>query len=123
MGAFVISKRFNGEFKFVFTSRKGKVIFTSLGYEFKEHCERDIEIVRALTAESCFTKHKTAAGKFYFKLIIDSALMAVSRKYTTELRVAKGIREILLYSSRSETLDFSEDTFVFPDDEVNAATQ
>jgi hypothetical protein len=35
MGAFVISKRFNDEYKFVFTSGKGKVIFTSLSYELK----------------------------------------------------------------------------------------
>jgi len=35
MGAFVISKRFNDEYKFVFTSRRGKVIFTSKSYELR----------------------------------------------------------------------------------------
>jgi hypothetical protein len=118
MGAFVISKRFTGEYKFVYTSRKGKVIFTSRGYLAIGECEQDIEVVRAISTDSCFTRHKTAAGKYYFKLIINEKLLAVSRKYTTELRVAKGINEILMYSGKSETLDFSENTFVFPDDEV-----
>ena len=120
MGAFVISKRFNGQFKFVFTSRKGKVIFTSRGYDVKEECEQDINIVRNIISEKCFTKLKTAGSKYYFKIIIDDRLMAISRKYTTELRVVKGITEIISYAAKSETLDFSEDQFVFPDEESDA---
>jgi hypothetical protein len=42
-------------------------------------------------------------------------LFAVSRKYTTELRLQKGIKEIVQYASKSEILDFSEGDFVFPD--------
>ena len=53
MGAFVISKRYNDEYKFVFTSKKGKVVFTSLSYELKFECEEDIEKFKAVieTAE------------------------------------------------------------------------
>ncbi len=47
MGAFVISKRFNDEYKFVFASRKGKTVFTSLSYELKFECEESIEKLKA----------------------------------------------------------------------------
>ena len=42
MSAFVISKRFNDEYKFEFTSRKGKTIFTSNSFELKFECENAI---------------------------------------------------------------------------------
>jgi hypothetical protein len=45
-------------------------------------------------------------------------VLATSRKYTTELRVKKGIDEIIQYAPTSEILDFSENDFVFPEDEI-----
>jgi hypothetical protein len=40
---------------------------------------------------------------------------ATSRKYTTSLRLQKGIDEIVRYGSVSEILDFSANDFVFID--------
>ena len=116
MGAFVISKRFNDEYKFVFTSRKGKVIFTSLSYELKFECEEDIEKFKANVDSARFLKFKGSGGKYFFKLMLGEIHFATSRKYTTELLLQKGIKEIVTYSSKSEILDFSSNESIFEDD-------
>jgi uncharacterized protein YegP (UPF0339 family) len=115
MGAFVISKRFNGDFKFVFTSRKGKTIFTSLGYDSKLLCESMIDLVKANLESSTYVKFRASNGKYFFRLVVEEQVLATSRKYTTELRLQKGIDEIVLYAAKAETLDFSENDFVFAD--------
>ena len=115
MGAFVISKRFNDTYKFVFTSRKGKVIFTSQSYELKFEGEEDIVLIQRSIEVLVFIKLKSAAGKYYFRLLLGERHLVTSRKYTTELRLLKGIEEIKKYAAVSEILDFSENTFVFPD--------
>lgn len=115
MGAFVISKRYNEEYKFVFTSRKGKIIFTSLSYELKFECEEDIEKFKQDIGSADFLKFKSSSGKYFFKLMLGGNHFATSRKYTTSLRLQKGIDEIIRYGSMSETLDFSENDFVFSD--------
>ena len=43
---------------------------------------------------------------------------ATIRKYTTELLLQKGIKEIVTYASRSEILDFSSNESIFEDEEV-----
>jgi uncharacterized protein len=118
MGAFVISRRFNDEYKFVFTSRKGKVIFTSLSYELKFECEEDIEKFKLNVDQARFLKFKGSGGKYFFKLMLGEVHFATSRKYTTELLLQKGIKEIVTYSSRSEILDFSSNESIFEDEEV-----
>ncbi len=115
MGMFVISKRFNGEYKFVFTSRKGKTIFTSISCKQKSDCELMIAGIRDNINLFTFTKNATASGKYFFRLSKGGLVLATSRKYSTELMLKKGINEILLYVSRAELLDFSDDAFVFPD--------
>ncbi|MFH7000297.1 DUF1508 domain-containing protein [Flavobacterium sp. FlaQc-57] len=118
MGAFVISKRFNDEYKFVFTSRKGKVIFTSLSYELKFEGEEDIERFKANIDQARFLKFKGSGGKYFFKLMLGEVHFATSRKYTTELLLQKGIKEIVTYGSRSEILDFSSSESIFEDELV-----
>jgi len=118
MGAFVISKRFNGEFKFVFASRKGKVIFTSISCASKVLCEKIIEEVKGNILGFGFTKVKASGGKYAFRLTKEGLVLANSRKYTTELRLQKGIDEIVKYASVAEILDFSENDFAFPDADV-----
>ncbi|OXB06089.1 DUF1508 domain-containing protein [Flavobacterium pectinovorum] len=118
MGAFVISRRFNDEYKFVFTSRKGKVIFTSLSYELKFECEEDIEKFKLNVDQARFLKFKGSGGKYFFKLMLGEVHFATSRKYTTELLLQKGIKEIVTYSSKSEILDFSSNESIFEDEEV-----
>ena len=115
MGTFVISKRFSGEYKFEFTSRKGKTIFTSNSYELRFECENEIEHLKASLANSTFMKFKTSSGKYFFKLIVDEKELAVSRKYSTLLMLEKGIAEIHKYAIKSETLDFSSNDFIFPE--------
>ncbi|OXA79639.1 hypothetical protein SAMN05444397_10479 [Flavobacterium aquidurense] len=118
MGAFVISRRFNDEYKFVFTSRKGKVIFTSLSYELKFECEEDIEKFKVNIDQAKFLKFKGSGGKYFFKLMLGELHFATSRKYTTELLLQKGIKEIVNYASKSEILDFSSNDLIFEDEEV-----
>jgi len=114
MGMFVISKRYNGEYKFVFTSRKGKTIFTSISCKQKSDCEMMINAIRENIALFAFTKNGTISRKFFFRLSKGGLVLATSRKYSTELSLKKGIDEILKYVDRAETLDFSEGEMVFP---------
>ena len=117
MGTFVISKRFNDEYKFEFTSRKGKTIFTSNSFELKFECEEELELLK-ISIEACvFLRVKTSKGKYFFRLILNERLVAISRKYATELMLQKGINEIVQYASKTEVLDFSSDELVFFENE------
>ena len=115
MGAFVISKRFNDEYKFVFTSRRGKEIFTSTSYELRFECEAAIERFKAEVDNGVYVRQRFSDGKYYFKLMLDGEFFARSRKYSTELRLQKGIDEIKRDVLRSEILDFSTNDFMFPE--------
>ncbi len=115
MGMFVISKRNNGDYKFVFTSRKGKTIFTSISCKQKSDCEEIIAAIRENISQFTFRKNGTPSGKYFFRLSKDGLVLAISRKYSTELRLQKGIDEIIKYVIAAEILDFSENEFVFPD--------
>ena len=70
MGAFVISKKHNDEYKFVYTSRKGKIVFTSKSYELKMYCEEDIELIKANAQKAQCLKFKASNGTFFYKLMI-----------------------------------------------------
>ena len=115
MGMFVISKRYNGEYKFVFTSRKGKTIFTSISCKQKSGCELMIGGIRSNIELFAFTRNSTGSGKYFFRLSKGGLVLATSRKYSTELMLKKGIAEVIKYVPTGETLDFSENDFVFPD--------
>ena len=115
MGSFVISKRFSGDYKFEYTSRKGKTIFTSNTYELRMDCEADAELLLSLFDQCVFVKFKTSKGKFFFRVVANNVVMAVSRKYSTELMAQKGIDEIVKYGSRAEILDFAASEVVFDD--------
>jgi len=117
MGTFVISKRFNGDFKFIFASRRGKTIFTSIGCKHKTDSELMIQAIKENLDQFAFTKIRNAGGKYMFRLSKDGLVLANSRKYSTELRLQKGIDEITKYVPTAEILDFSENDFVFPEGE------
>ena len=114
MGTFVITKRQNGYYKYEFTSRKGKTIFVSNDFELRFECEDDIEVLRKAIDDVFFMKFKSKNGKFFFKIILKEKEIAVSRKYTTQLLLQKGIDEIVRTISKSEVLDFSVQDFAFP---------
>lgn len=113
MGTFVISKRLSDEYKFEFVSRKGKPIFTSVNYELRFECEEAIESFKSAIETYAFLRFKTAKGKCFFKLIKSDQVFAVSRKYSTELMMQKGIDEIVKYASQAEILDFSSGDSIF----------
>lgn len=117
MGTFVISKRFNGDFKFIFASRRGKTIFTSIGCKHKTDSELMIQAIKENLDQFAFTKIRNAGGKYMFRLSKDGLVLANSRKYSTELRLQKGIDEITKYVPTAEILDFSENDFIFPEAE------
>jgi uncharacterized protein YegP (UPF0339 family) len=107
MGAFVISKKHNDTYKFVYTSRKGKIVFSSKEYELKMYCEEDIELIKKNAIRAQCLKFKASNGTFFYRLMIDDKEYAKSRKFTTEIRLEKGIAEVALYVSKAEILDFS----------------
>ncbi len=115
MGTFVISKRLNDFYKFEFVSRKGKTIFTSNDYELRFECEDAIETFRISVDSYHFLRFKTAKGKCFFKLMDEEKVFAISRKYSTELMMQKGIEEIIKYGAKSEILDFSSGDSIFSD--------
>lgn len=119
MSTFVISKRYNGDYKFVFASRKGKTIFTSITCKQKTDCERMISAIKENMELFAFTKVKKASNKFFFRLSKDGLVLANSRKFSTELMLQKGIDEIINYAHKAEILDFSENDFAFSEDSAD----
>ena len=115
MAIFVISKKNNGDFKFVFTSRKGKIIFTSSSYLSEDACESVIEQMKSFLPEMVFVTDKASGNKYLFKILKKEKQLAISRKYTTLLLLQKGIDEIKSGITSSMTLNFSKDSFVFSD--------
>ena len=59
-------------------------------------------------------RFRSSSGKFFFRLVLDDREIAVSRKYTTQLLLQKGIDEIIRSIAKSEVLDFSVQDFAFP---------
>lgn len=118
MGAFVISKRLNGEYKFIFATRRGKTIFTSIGCKNKSDCEKMIAAIQENIEQFTLTRSKSGAGKFFFRLAKDGLVLATSRKFSTEFMFQKGIANLREHIPNSEILDFSENDFVFPDAET-----
>jgi uncharacterized protein len=115
MGTFVISKRFDDRYKFVFTSRKGKTIFTSHSMELKMECEDSIEEIKANIEKYTYVKSRAANGKYFFKMMLEETVIATSRKYTTPLLLQTGIDEIIRTAVKSDVLDFTMNEFVFPE--------
>lgn len=113
MGLFVISKRFDDCYKFVFTSRKGKTIFTSPSFELKMECEEKIDFIKANIDKINYLKAKSSNGKFYFKMMFEDELIATSRKFSTILLLEKSIIEIIQATQKSEILDFTTNELVF----------
>ena len=117
MSTFVITKRFNDEYKFEYTSRKGKTIFVSNSYELKFECENQINFIKNNLEKTIFLKSKSSSGKFFFRLLIEDKQLAISRKYATHLMLEKGINDFIKYAAKSEVIDFSNNDFIF--DEIN----
>lgn len=117
MGAFVISKRLNKDYKFTFNSRKGKIIFTSIGCKKKSDCELIISTIQEDLDSFTFRRKRNASGKHFFRLSRGGFVLANSRKYSTELMLQKGIDMFLRYLPAAEILDFSEDEAIFPEEE------
>lgn len=111
MGTFAISKKENGLLKFEFNSRKGKTLLTSQSYKTKEECEKDILFLKERIENVSFLKFKTPGGKFFFKLIFDGHIHGISRKFTTELLLIKGLEEMKTRFCEAEILDFSQEIF------------
>lgn len=117
MGTFVISKRYNGDYKFVYATRKGKTIFTSIPCNHKLDCEQMIAGIKENMVLFAFTKVKKAANQHFFRLSKDGLVLAHSRKFSTELMLEKGINEIINYAAKAEVLDFSENSFSFANED------
>lgn len=118
MATFVITKRFDGSFKFVFTSRNGKAIFTSSRFALKEQCENGIEVVKNAIRNYACVNFKGANGKYFFKILEGQEVLAISRKFSTELLLQKGKDEIHRYADTAEILDFSHEDFIFAEEEA-----
>ena len=115
MSAFVISKRFNGYYKFAFANRKGKTIFTSITCKEKSDCKLIIEAIQDNISNFTFTKMKNPSGKYFFRISKGGLVLASSRKFSTERMLLKGIDQIMKYIETAETLDFSENKPLFSD--------
>lgn len=114
MGCFVISKSQSGEYKFVYASRKGHTVFTSIKCKRKSDCEEILKNVSENFELFTLTKSSNASGKFFFRLSKDGLVIANSRRFSTELALKKGIDEIIRSIHKSEILDFSELENIFP---------
>ncbi|CAM3824926.1 MULTISPECIES: YegP family protein [Flavobacterium] len=115
MATFVITKRLNGLYKYELTSRKGKTIFTSNSFELRFECEEEIVRLKANLENLVYMRFRSGNGKFFFRIIFEDRQVAISRKYSTQLMLQKGINEIEKYGSMAEILDFSTSDDIFAD--------
>jgi len=113
MATFIITKRLNGEYKYELTSRKGKTIFTSNSFELRFECEEHIQYLQGNIERLIFMRFRSGNGKFFFRIILDEKQIAVSRKYSTQLLLQKGIDEFVKYGDLAEVLDFSAGEDIF----------
>ncbi len=113
MSTFVITKRSNDNYKFIFTSKKGKIIFISLSYLLKYECEETINLLKKSLEKLILIKKKAANGKFYFEILFGDKIYGTSRKFSTLLMLEKGIDGINKYLEKAEVLDFSNQDKIF----------
>ena len=113
MSAFVISKRANGHYKFIFASRKGKTIFTSIACRQKSDCKLIIAALQDEPLSFKFSQSRTGSGKFFFRVSRGGLVLATSRKFSTQLMLQKGIDQFKNYVEVAETFDFPETEDVF----------
>ncbi len=116
MSAFVISLKENGQLKYTYNSRRGKTILTSMEYSSKEAIHGTINFLKNNFEIVSLYKFRTPSGKYFFKIAIDQNIYATSRKFTTELRLIKGMDEVRRNFVVSEILDFSVDIFANAED-------
>ncbi|MBW3518188.1 hypothetical protein [Flavobacterium sp. NKUCC04_CG] len=116
MSAFVISLKENGQLKYTYNSRRGKTILTSMEYSSKEAIHGTINFLKNNFELVSLYKFRTPSGKYFFKIAIDQNIYATSRKFTTELRLIKGMDEVRRNFVVSEILDFSVDIFASAED-------
>ena len=115
MGAFVISTKINGEFKFAYAARRGKTIITGIGCREKADCEKIIAAFQENISQFTITRIRQSSGKHFFRISKDGLVLANSRKFTTELLMQKGLNDFLNSVAQAETLDFSHQADVFGD--------
>ncbi len=113
MGAFVISTKTDGAFKFAYAARRGKTIITSIGCREKPDCEKIMAAFQENIAQFTVTKIRQSSGKHYFRISKDGLVLANSRKFTTELLMQKGLNDFLNTVAAAEILDFSNQENVF----------
>jgi len=111
MGTFAISLKDNGEYKYTYNNKRGKTLVTSIAYQTKEDCYTNIDLLKNEIGNLSFSKYKTTAGKFYFKISLNETVFCISRKFTTILRIEKAILDIQKYILESEILDFTHYSF------------
>jgi len=119
MGTFVITKRFDDCYKFEYTSRKGKTIFTSNSFNLNFECEEGIYFLQNSIHDLLFNKCKSSCGKYFFKILSNDQEIGISRKFTTNLLLNKAIDEIKRQVHKSEIVDFSTQNFTFPEINTN----
>ncbi len=67
--------------------------------------EKDIDLLKNKIEAVSFLKFKTPAGKFFFKMMYNGHIHGISRKFTTELLLQKGLDEIQNKFTESEILE------------------
>lgn len=115
MAMFVIRKQTNGQYNFIFTSRKGDPVLTSINCKQKSDCKMILKAVLENIEVFTFTKKNPGPRKFLYRLSKGGLVLATSRTYTTELQVHKAVDYLLSRIPEAEVLDFSDDDHLFSD--------
>lgn len=79
----------------------------SEGYAEKEDCEKAILLLKEYVGSMDLTRHKTAGGKLFFRVLLNQMQIAQSRRYTSEFGMQKGIEEVQTHIANAEVLDFA----------------
>ena len=96
MGAFVITKRTNGEFQFSLKAGNGQTILASEGYSSKSNCENGVESVKTNSQIDERFENKTSSnGKHYFTLKASNGqIVGTSEMYESPSSRDNGIASV-----------------------------
>jgi uncharacterized protein YegP (UPF0339 family) len=105
MGAFLITKRKNGEFQFVLKAGNGEVILSSEGYSSKTNCTNGIESVKRNSKDdSKFEKLEAKDGRLYFNLkATNGQIIGSSQMYASASGRDNGIESVKKNAPEAET--------------------
>lgn len=109
MGKFFISKRTNGEYRFILKADNHETILTSEGYQTKAGCKNGIESVKMNAPfDQRYDRRVATNGQYYFNLKASNGeIIGTSEMYTTFSGREAGIESVKRNAPNAPIIDLT----------------